>query len=176
MWSNVHIVFSKCSVSWFQLVCFGFSTFTKNVYIKDIYSRNSRCSAKEVVISLLLWSNLYIAFSKCKVFWFYFAYLNFLFLTGTPYVEVISSWNFSCSAKEAVIFLLSWRALYVVIWNCVVSWFQLLSMNWLQLVQRASAKVSFSWNFRCSAKEAVLVLGSWGTLDIVFWDCKVTWF
>ena len=47
--------------------------------------------------------------------------------------------------------------------------------NVLQLIQSACVKVNFSWNFRCSAKEAVILLLSWSTLYIVFPKCIVSW-
>ena len=42
----------------------------------------------------------------------------------------------------------------------------------LQLLQRASAKVNFSWNFRCSVKGAVLLVRLWSTLYKAFSKCK----
>ena len=57
--------------------------------MKVFYSPNVKSSANEVVILPFLCSNLHIAFSKWKVFWFYFSYSNFPLLTECPYVKVI---------------------------------------------------------------------------------------
>ena len=48
------------------------------------------------------------------------------------------------------------------------------SFNWLQLFQRASARVNFLKNFRCSVKGAVLLLRSWSTLYRAFSKCKLS--
>ena len=93
-------------------------------------------------------------------------------------VKGIYSRNGRCSTKEAVKLLLSWSILYVAISKCIVSLIQFFFFffNWLQLIQRESAKANFSWNFRCSTKETVLLLRSWSTLYIKFLNCKVSWF
>ena len=122
-WSTLYAAFLKCILSWFWLFFFYLSTFTQNLCIKGIYSRNFRCTAKEAVLLLRSGSTLDIAFSKCKVSWFYFYYFNLSLLTESAYAKVIFSWNFSCSTKEAVLLLLSWRNLYVAISKCMVSWF-----------------------------------------------------
>ena len=44
------------------------------------------------------------------------------------------------------------------------------------IFQSASVKVNLSWNFKCSAKEAVLLLRSWSTLYIAFLKGRLFWF
>ena len=45
----------------------------------------------------------------------------------------------------------------------------------LILTQSGCVKVVFSWNFRCSLKETVILLLSWSTLYRAFSKCLVSW-
>ena len=58
---------------------------------------------------------------------------------------------------------------YSVLTLAFLFWFPILT-------QIACVKFSFSWNFRCSAKEAVLLLLSWSTLHVVILKCIISWF
>ena len=100
--------------NWLQLI--------QSASAKVNFYWNLRCSAKEAVLLLRSWSTLYIAFLKCKLFWFSFSYFNLALLTECWYVKVIYSWNLRCSAKESVLLLLSWNTLYIAISKCIVSW------------------------------------------------------
>ena len=90
-------------------------------------------------------------------------------------IKVIYSWSFRCSAKETVLLLLSWSTLYVAISKCIASWF-FSYLNLLQLIQSACVKVNFPLNFRCSTKEAAILLLSWSNLYIAFARCIGSWF
>ena len=120
------------------------------------------------------WSTLYIAVLRCKVSWFYFSYFNLSLLTESAYAKVNFSWNFSCSAKEAVLLPLSWSSMqqFQNVWSPDSSFF---NFNLPQLIQRASAKGNISSNFRCSGKEAVLLLRSWSTLYVAVLKCILSW-
>ena len=50
---------------------------TQSIYIKIIYSRNFRCSAKEAILLLLLWSTLCLEISISVASWFYFFLFQF---------------------------------------------------------------------------------------------------
>ena len=98
-WSTLYIVFSNCVVSSFYLFYFNLSLFTRSACVKVTFFWNFRCSAKDAVILLRLWSTMYIAFLKCKVSWFYFFYFNFQLLTESAHVKVNFSWNLSAPRK-----------------------------------------------------------------------------
>ena len=95
---------------------FDFLTFTQNVCIKRICSRNFRCSVKEAVLLLRSWGTRYVTISKCIV-----SLLTFFFvlipeishLQKSIFLEV-----FWCSAKEAVLLLRSCSTLYVAFSKC----------------------------------------------------------
>ena len=111
-------------------------------------------------------------YSVLILFYYYFDIPQF---TQNASIKVIHSWNFKCSAKGAVILLLSWSVLYIAVWKCVVSSFYFFFYFDLPLVtQIACVKVTFSWNNRCSAKGAVILLLSWSTLYIAIskYMCK----
>ena len=108
--------------------------------------------------------------------WFYLLYFDLSPFTQSACIKAISSWNFRCSWKEAVLLLLSWSTLYVAISKCIVSWFYFVYFGLPLLNESASAKFNFSWNFRGSTKEAVILLPTWSTLYITFSKCKVLWF
>ena len=57
-----------------------------------------------------------------------------------------------------------------------MSWFDFLYFNLPLLTERAYVISNFSWNFRGSAKEVMILLLSWSTLYITFSKCKVSWF
>ena len=48
--------------------------------------------------------------------------------------------------------------------------------NFPLFTQNSSLKVIYSWNFTCSLKGAVILLGSWSTLYTEFLKCKMSWF
>ena len=125
--STLYIAFSKCIVSWFWFFFFDFPLFTQNASVKVIYSWNFGCFAKGAVILLRSWSTLHLAVWKCIVFLFYIFYLFIYYL---PYFiqkylckSHFFSWNFSCSAKGAVLLHLLWSTLYVAVSKCIVCWF-----------------------------------------------------
>ena len=68
----VYSIFKMQSVL-ILVVLFDLSLFTQSVCIKDIYSQNFRCSAKEAAILLLSRSTQDIAISKCKASSFQFS-------------------------------------------------------------------------------------------------------
>ena len=132
-------------------------------------------SAKEAVLLLHLWSALCIAVPKCKASWFYFSYFvtfnrkciwkSYFFLKFQVLLEG-SSFVASFVEHPACSIVRMYSVLILVFFY----------FNLLQLIQRASAKDNFSWNFRCSVKEAVLLVRSRGTLYVAFSKCTVSWF
>ena len=125
-WSTLHLSISECIVSadsiFFILISHNlpyFHEFTKSVCIKVIYSWNFSCSTKEVVLLPLSRSTLYIAVRKYIVSLFYFFYFPFPRFTQNTYAKVIFSWKSRCSAKEAVILLLSWSTLSIAFSKCM---------------------------------------------------------
>ena len=137
------------------------------------FSSNSSCSAKEAMLLLSSSNTLYIVFSKCKVYWFYFSYFDLPLFTESAYVKVIYS---RCSVKETVLLLYSWSTLYIAFLECKVSWFDFSYCNLPLLIEITYVKVIYSWNLRCSAKEAVLLLVLWSTLYIADSEFTVSWF
>ena len=85
-------------------------------------------------------------------------------------------WYFRCFAKGAMILLRSWSTLYIAVSKCKVSWFYFFYFNLPVLAESAYIKVNFSRNFKCSTKEAVILLLSLSTLYIAFSKCIVSWF
>ena len=57
-----------------------------------------------------------------------------------------------------------------------MSWLYLLYFDLSRFTQSVCIKVIYSWNFRCSWKEAVLLLLSWSTLHVAVSKCIVSWF
>ena len=104
-----------------------------------------------------------------------FCYFNLPLLTQTLCIKLIYSWNFMCTAKEAVILLLSWSTLYVAFSKCIVYWFYISHLDLPLITQNASEKAIFLLNWRCSAKETVILLLSWSARYIVFSKCIVSW-
>ena len=147
----------------------------KNRQVEVKFSGNSRSSAKEAVRLLVLWSTLYIAVSKCKISSFLFFYFNLPLFTQTVCLKGIYSWNFRCSAKEAVVLLCLWSTKYLAFWKYIVSSFYCFFFL-SRFTQNTSPKVIFSGNFRCSAEGPVILLLSWSTLYIAFSKCKMSWF
>ena len=136
---------------------------------------NFRYSAKVAVVLLLSWSTLCIAFLKCIVSWLYFSFFNLALFTQNASVKVVYSWNFRCSTKGAVILLLSWTTLHLAVWKYTVSLLYFFYFVLPRFTQKTSTKVIFSWNFRCSMKEAVILLFlSWRILYISVWKYIVT--
>ena len=174
-WSTLYLVFSNCVVSSFYLFYLNLSLFTQIVCVKDICSRNFRCSAKGAVILFVSWSTLYIVFSICVVSSFYCSILICHYLPKV-YVEKTYSWNFRCSTKEAVILLPSWTPLYMIFPRCRVLILGVFYFDFQLFTRSACVKVTFFWNFRCSAKDAVILLRLWSTTYIAFLKCKVSWF
>ena len=124
--------------------------------VKVNFSWNFRCSAKEAVILLRPCSTLYIALSKCKVSWFQLFYSDLSLFTQSVCIKGIYSQIFRCSAKEAVILLLSWSTRYVAFSKCMMP-----DLKFFILNCHCSPKVHV-WesffifgSFRCSAKEAM---------------------
>ena len=134
------------------------------------------CSAKEAVILLLSWSTLYVAFSKCIVYWFYISHLDLPLITQNASEKVSFLLNWRCSAKETVILLLSWSARYILFSKCIVSWIYFFSLDLPLFTEDAFVTVNFSLNFICSGKEAVIFLLSWSTLYIAISECIASWF
>ena len=123
LWSTLYVAISKCIVSWFQFFYFNWLQLIQRESAKVTFSWNFRCSTKEAVLLLRLWSTVYIVFSKCKLSWFYLSYFTLTLLTESAYVKVICSWNLRSSVKEAALLFISWSTLYVAILKCIVSWF-----------------------------------------------------
>ena len=59
------------------VVLFRFATIYPDCIYKSHFSWDFRCPAKEAVILLLSWNNLYVATSKCILSWFYFDFRRF---------------------------------------------------------------------------------------------------
>ena len=152
------------------------ATITPKSICKSQFFKKFRCSVKGAVLLLRSWSTLYRAFSKCKLSGSWLFYFDLPLFTQSVCPKFIYSWSFRCSTNEAVLLLLSWSTLYVAILKCIVSWFYFFSFNWLQLIQKASAKVNFSWNFRCFTKGVVSLLCSWNILYVAISKCIVSWF
>ena len=75
LWRSLYLAVWNRIVSLFYFFFsffFFLRRFTQNTSTEVIFSRNFRCSTKGAVILRLSWSTLYIAFSKCKMSWFYF--------------------------------------------------------------------------------------------------------
>ena len=131
---------------------------------------------KELLMLLRSWSTLCVAISKCIVSWFYFFYLNFLQLIQSACVQVNFSWHFRSSTKEAVILLCSCSTLYIAFSECRVSRFKLFYFYLSLFTQSVCIKDIYSWNFRYSTKEAVILLSSCSSLYITFSKHVVSWF
>ena len=114
-----HPVYSNFKLHGLFILVFYFylPLFTQNVSLKVACSWNFRCSAKEAVVLLRLWSTKYLALWKCVVSLFYFSFFLFFLsrFTENTSAKVIFSGNSRCSAKGAVILLLSWSTLYISI-------------------------------------------------------------
>ena len=119
--------------------------------------------------------SVYSIFKMCIVswfvFWFWFAtthskcmYKRHLF--SKFYVLHESSTNIASFVEHSVCSNFKMYSVLILVFY----------FNLLQLIQSACVKVNFSWNFRCSAKEAVILVRSWNTLYIAFLKCKVSWF
>ena len=103
-------------------------------------------------------------------------YFDLPLFTQKACVKVTYFWNFWCSAKEAVLLLCSWNTLHVAFPKCKVSLFYFFYFSLPLLTESVYVKANFPWNFRCSSKEAVILLLSWSTLYIAFSKCIVRWF
>ena len=109
-------------------------------------------------------------------------YLILSLFTQTVCLKGIYSWNFRCSAKEAVIRLLSWSILYIAFSKWKVSWFLFFYFDFSLFTQSVCLKGIYSWNFRCSVKEAAIFFLSWSTLYTDFQNgkfpdsCFLFWF
>ena len=115
---------------------------------------------------------LYIKLKMCIVlilavlFWFATIYpkcmykIHLFIYSSTIYPNCkckIHFGNSMCSAKEAVIFFLSWSTLYpVALWKCIVSLFYFF-LFWFASIhpkcQSECVKIIFSWTFRFSQKK-----------------------
>ena len=62
-----------------------------------------------------------IAILKSVVSWFQFFYCDFPIFIQNVSVKIISSWNFRCSPKGAVILLLLRSTLYIAVWKGIMS-------------------------------------------------------
>ena len=133
----------------------------QNLCVKGTFSRNFRCSVKDAVI-LLPGSN--------------FFYFNWLQLIQRASAKVTFSWNFRCSTKKAVSLLRAWSTLDIAISKCKVPSFYFSYFHLSFLTESAYVKVIYSWNLRCSVKEAVLLLLPWSTLYVTILKCIVSWF
>ena len=103
-------------------------------------------------------------------------YLILSLFTQTVCLKGIYSWNFRCSAKEAVIRLLSWSILYIAFSKWKVSWFLFFYFYFPLFTQSVCLKGIYSWNFRYSTKGAVLWLRLWGTLYLALLKCILSLF
>ena len=130
------------------------------------FPKNFRCSANEAVLLPRLWNTLYIGVLKREVSWFCFSYFNLPLLTESACEKVDFCWNFRCSAKKAVLLFRLWSILYIAVFKRKVSWFYFSYFNLALLTKSAFVKVSFSWIFRCSTKEAVSLPLSLSTLYV----------
>ena len=149
------------------VVLFRFATIYPNCMYKSHFSWDFRCSAKEAVILLLSWNNLYVATPKCILSWFYF-FFNFDFLWFTK--------NQRCMYKGysfLKFFMLCKRTSEIAsfVEQPVYSNFQMFSVLTLVFLfflplftQNVSVKVAYSWNLRCFAQGAVILLLSWSAL------------
>ena len=81
----VYNIFKMCD----SVLIFNLPRLTQRQFVKVTFSWNLRGSRKEAGLLLRSWSTLYIAFSKCKVPWFYSSCFNFSLLTESAYVKVI---------------------------------------------------------------------------------------
>ena len=163
---------------------FDLPTFAQNLCIKSIYSRDFWCSAKQAVILLLLREgSCFIAsfvehpiYSDFKMYSVLILVVLFWFIDIYPkcvkkkhlfskfqvlhkgsrdiasFVEHPVSSNFKMYGVPILVF-----------------WFQFATIN-------PKCIFDFSWNFRCYAKEAVLLLLSWSTMYVAILKCIVFWF
>ena len=93
-------------------------------------------------------------------FWFAVAYPKSMCKSNLVFV------NLGALRRKKKILPLSWSTLYIAISKCIVCWFYFFYFNFSLFTQNACMKVIYSWNFRCSPKEAVILLLSWSTLYI----------
>ena len=61
-------------------------------------------------------------------------------------------------APETVTWLFSWSILHIIFSTSTVSWLHMLYFDFPQFTQNACAKFTFSWNFRRSVKEAMILI------------------
>ena len=151
--------------------------FTQRQCLKVTFSWSFRYSAKDAVLLLRSWSNLYTPFSKYKVSWFCFFYFNSQLVTESAYVWDIFFLKFQVLRKGSS-FIASFEEHHAYSSFKMYSVLILVFLKFicLKLIQRVSAKVNFSSGFWCTTKEAVLLLRSWSTLYITFSICKAFWF
>ena len=123
----------------------------------------------------------FVKHPACSIFKMYSVLIlvfcfDLLLLIQFACVKVKFCWTSRCSAKQAVTLLRSWSTLYTAFSKCKVSWFLFFSFYLLLFTQTVCLKDIYSWNFRSSLKEAVIMLLSWSTLYIAFSKCKMSWF
>ena len=110
-WSTLYRVISKCIVCWFHFFKFWLPTIHPKCFYSDIALSSDIASFVEhpVYSTLKIYSALILVL--------------FILFCHVWMCKILFSGNSRCSAKGAVILLLSWSILYVAFSKCIVSWF-----------------------------------------------------
>ena len=116
-------------------------------------SGNFWCSTEKAAILLLLWSTLYIWFSKKKMSWIFLVDFHLTLVAQIPDLKLICSWILGALRKEASI------SLYKVFSICKVSWLLIVYFTLSLVSQTPRVKRICSQSSRCSAKEATILIG-----------------
>ena len=145
----------------------------QNACVKVIFSWNFRCFEKEVVILLITWSILYVIFSKCIgswfwlfffIFWFaifFFVFLNFFYSHKMPVWKSFILEILGAPRKKqcfsSFLFAIASFAEHLV-YSIFKIWSEMIVIFSILIWQYPFVKVIFSWNFRYSAKEEMVLL------------------
>ena len=128
--------------------------------------QNFRCSVKKALLLLLLSGTLYIAFSKCKMFWFYLFILTFYFQSkGHMYKSINLEILGAPRKKQRYCFVRGTPSMWLLQnVKCTDSISLILICNfWLKVHMW---KWIFVLKILCSTKEAVLLLLSRNTFYV----------
>ena len=115
-------------------------------------------------------------FKRYSVLILVFFYFDLPQLIQGAFVKVTFFGNFKCSALEALMLLRLWSTMYKTFSKYKVSRFQLFYFDLSLSTQSVCIEGIYFRNFRCPAKDAVILLPSWSTLYIAFLKCKVSRF
>ena len=168
LWSALFVAVSKCMLFLFYFFLnFFFQLFTQRECVEVLFCFKFQVLRKRTnVIGSFPEHPVYSNFEMFSVlilgpsFWFTVAYPKSMCKSNLVFV------NLGALRRKKKILPLSWSTLYIAISKCIVCWFYFFNFNFSLFTQNACMKVIYSWNFRCSPKEAVILLLSWSTLYI----------